>query len=564
MPGFIVSNIKNIEIELSDLNLYNHKLFFDEMENSEFLIKRASLDSFRDDKLMEDIGEKIIITEGLITNASELIEKYNVDSLVSLIDYLSDKSEHFFDEFKGSFSGGVYYKNRDKWIFYTDQLGSHSIYYYDDNGKFIVASQLNYITEVLKECDISLKEDLHGVHCILDWGYLIDNSTSVHNVKRLYPGEYIILCEKKVDVKLYYIANYNFENRTIDEYIERLDIAFTNAIKRIVNKSIENGYKTVIDISGGLDSRLIAYRAVELFGRKHFTGFHFSQEGSIEQKVAFEVIKKLNLESFYHMMDTNDFLINMKEVMTLNNGSSYYIGFQAGLAFGEFVDNRIYGIEMTGALGDIRDSAMIYENGDSEPSLSGQYYKSNKVNDLNEYSNYSNVINYFNTNDVFWTYLRGISAGMSTILAKQPFIEAMTPYGDIEFLEAYLSIPWSIRFNNKILLMWMKKKFPDAAEIKYSQTNLPAKYTWTWRHINYNRIRTRLKFMMPKKNMLDLDTWINKKDVLRITNEYYHKNIKKISDCEIKYKVENLYEKGNALEKSIALSVLAIYEIYLN
>lgn len=562
MPGFIVSNMKNVNIDLSECNLFNRKLYFDGIKNKDFLIRRASLDSFRDDKIMLDIGNKIIVTEGVITNSADLIKKYNVDGFKELIDVLSDKNDHFFDEFKGSFSGAVYYKDINKWVFYTDQLGSHSLYYYFYKGIFIVASQLNYVTELLKKNDVQVKEDLHGLHCILDWGYLIDNATAIADVKRVYPGEYITLDEEIIRTKLYYISNFELKNKTIDDYIEVLDNAFTNAIKRIVNKSIENGYKTVLDISGGLDSRLIAYRAVELYGNNSFIGFHFSQDGSIEQKVAFEVIKKLNLESFYYMMDTSNFLTNMKTVMTLNNGSSYYMGVQAGLAFGEFVDSRVYGIEMTGALGDIRDSAMIYENGDNKPSLHGQYYKSNKLNGLNEYSNYSTVIKYFDTNDVFWTYLRGISAGMSTILAKQAHIEAMTPYGDIEFLEAYLSIPWSVRFHNKILLKWMRKKFPEASEMKYSQTNLPAKYTWTWRHINYNRIRTRLKFLLPKKNMLDLETWINDKDVVIITNEYYYKNIKKINDDLIRNKVKSLYTRGNALEKSIALSVLAIYDIY--
>lgn len=562
MPGFIVSNIYSDNFELMGLNVDESKLFAETLINNEFTIMRTSLDSFQDDKIMIENDEKIIITEGVICNTSDLFNKYDVDNLFDLIIVLSEKREDFFTEFRGSFSGGVFDKEKKEWTFFTDHLGSHSIYYYKRKNIFIVASQLNYITEFMKLNDISVEEDLHGLHCVLDWGYLIDTATAIKGIKRLYPGEYIIINEKEIRNETYYIANYPLITLPIEKHIERIDNAFSNAIYRIINKCVENGYKTVIDISGGLDSRLIAFRAVELFEKENITAFHFSQYDSIEQKIAFKVIQELGLEAFYYPMDTSDFLKSFKEIMTLNNGSSYYLGLQAGLSFGKFVDSREYGIEITGLLGDVRDSAMLLQDGDIKPSLEGRYYKSNSLNELNGYSNYSTVIEKFETNDVFWTYLRGISAGMNTTLAKQTFIESMTPYGDIEFLETYLSIPWKYRIENKVLLEWMKKKFPEAAEIKYSQTNLPAKDTWTWKHINYNRIRRRLKFLLPKKNMLDLEHWMNSKEVKNLTAQYYCDIIKKIHNDTIKKKVENLYNNGNALEKSIALSVLAIYDVY--
>lgn len=567
MAGFIVSNLRDKSIDLECLNIDNKKLYFKDISNEEFIIKRSSLNSFRNDKLMYEGKKKIIITEGVIINSNELLAKYCAKDMLELIDIMSDKRENFFKELKGSFSGAIYFKAKKKWIFFTDQLGSHSIYYWSENrigGKYVIASQLNYLKELLRNNEITVEEDLHGIHCFLDWGYLIDNATELKNVKRLYPGEYLVLNEGIINTKTYYIANYEPENKTIDEYIEELDSAFSNAVKRIVNKSIENGYKNILDISGGLDSRLIAYKAIELFGSKQFIGFHFSQSNSIEENVAFDVAKKLGLEMFYIPMDMSNFLCDIKEIMTLNNGSSYYLGMQVGLLFGRLIDNRVYGIEITGLLGDVRDSAMILEKGDEKPELKDAFYKSNTLNNLNKYSEYSTVIDRFKYNEVFWLYLRGISAGMNTVLAKQNYVEVMTPYGDIEFLEAYLSIPWSLRCEKKILLEWMKKKFPLAAEITYAQTNLPAKYTWTWRHINYDRIRRRLKFLLPKKTMLNVEKWFMRDDILNVISEYYNKNIIKVKNNDIRNKIKNLYYNGNSIEKSIALSVLAIYDIYID
>lgn len=562
MPGFFVSNMQGNKIDLLDSNVVNSKLFYDTLQSEEFTVMRASLDNFRNDKVMIENEAMIIITEGIICNLSELLDKYKAKDLVELIMQLSSEKEDFFKEFRGAFSGGVFDKKEKKWTFYTDHLGSHSVYYYYKDNNFIVASQLNYITDFLKLNNIEIEEDLHGIHCILDWGYLIDNATAVSGIKRLYPGEYVTINTDEINATTYYIANYPPKNYSIEEYIERLDKAFSNAVRRIVGKCIENGYKTVLDMSGGLDSRLTAFRAVELFGVRDLVAFHFSQYDSIEWKVALKVIKELNIEAYCYPMDTSKFLTEFKEVMTLNNGSSYYIGLQAGLSLGKFIDCREYGIKITGAMGDVRDSSMIVEKGDIPPTLDGEYYKTNTLNELNEYSNYSTVIERFQTNEVFWLYLRGILAGMNTTTASQAFIESMTPYGDVEFLEAYLSIPWKIRVDNKILIKWMKKKFPKAAEIKYSQTNLPAKYTGTFFQKNYNRVVAYiLKFLIPK-NMLDLKTWMNRPEIKNITEQYYKERINTIRNDSIREKIELLYNNGSPLEKSVALSVLAIYDVY--
>ena len=76
-------------------------------------------------------------------------------------------------------------------------------------------------------------------------------------------------------------------------------------------------------------------------------------------------------------------------------------------------------------------------------------------------------------------------------------------------------------------------------EITYAQTNLPAKYTWTWRHINYDRIRRRLKFLLPKKTMLNVEKWFMRDDILNVISEYYNKNIIKVKMC-IRDRMRNL------------------------
>lgn len=564
MPGVFITNMYNGYNEFELRNISNIKTYCEEMKSASFLIKRNSLDSFKNDKVFYEDKKYIIITEGVILNSSEIIKRYCADNLISAIIKMLDTNKSFFSEFRGTFSGAIYDKEKQEWIVFTDQLGSHAIYYYHKNGDFIIGSQLNYIVDYMKLNSIDVSEDLHGVGCLLDWGYLIDSATVVKDVKRLYPGEFLKIYNNEIKVDSYYMPNYKQEKIGIDEAVSRLDIAFSNAVSRVINKNKEYGYKTLIDISGGLDSRMIAFKAVDLFGESDLLGISFSKSSSIEQEIAVEVAKELNISFISKILDTDNFIRNVEDNMFMNNGSSYYTGLLCGKNFSEIIDNRVFGIELTGLMGDMNESSMISECGLDKPNLLNERYRTSRKFDLNEFSNYSSVTDKFKTNEAFWLYTRGVMAGMNTVLSRQSYIELITPYGDVEFLEVYLSIPWKMRVENKVLLQWMKKKYPKAVNIKYSATLLPAKLTGSFKQRAITSLLKRINeiFHKDKVKMAPIDLWLNKN--ISFLDEYYQKNIELINCSEkIRKKISVLYNSDNEIDKIVALSVIASYKIYL-
>ena len=76
------------------------------------------------------------------------------------------------------------------------------------------------------------------------------------------------------------------------------------------------------------------------------------------------------------------------------------------------------------------------------------------------------------------------------------------------------------------------------------------------------RMKRLFKISQNKKSMLDLGKWMNRSSTKGYNDDYYEKHLHKVQDVDIRSKIINLYKNGNALEKSIALSVLAIYDIY--
>ena len=113
------------------------------------------------------------------------------------------------------------------------------IFYYfnKENGEFVIGSQMYYVTDFLKETGRNRSEDFHGISNFLSFGYFIDSSTGVNEIKRLYPGDYMIISENNYYVETYYLADIDEKKSSIYEYINRLDNAFCSALRKIVKKN---------------------------------------------------------------------------------------------------------------------------------------------------------------------------------------------------------------------------------------------------------------------------------------------------------------------------------------
>ena len=137
-----------------------------------------------------------------------------------------EKGESFFDAFCGSFSGAVYCKDEQKWIIYTNHYGDNTIYYYYNSGRIVIGSEINFLIECLNNNNIQLSVNEYAAESILTYGYLSNDSTYANEIKRLYPGHYIVYKEKSLSIKKYYSLKpeyYDLHNKTEDEIIEKLD-----------------------------------------------------------------------------------------------------------------------------------------------------------------------------------------------------------------------------------------------------------------------------------------------------------------------------------------------------
>lgn len=569
MPGFFISNFTPNECdELSNYNTTNFRK--NEISDECIVIKQNVLDSFKNDKIIFENEDAMIVTDGIIYNLQELKKTYNATDLSQLILILSKKSEDFFKCFSGHFSGAIYYKKTKKIVAYTNQLGDRAIYYYFDKQtkKFIVASQVNYIVDTLKKNKISRTIDNEGVNIFLDFGFFFDESTFIEEIKRLYPGTYIVIDTLNVEIKEYYKAEYEKKQTDIDTAIEQIDVAFDNSLRRIYNKAKENDYNCIVDISGGLDTRIISYASKKL-KEENVVLLSYSQSGSNEEKIAKEIANNLKYDLYLKTLDNGKCLYDIDNLVFMNNGSAFYHGITGGFRFLEILNPRKYAIEITGLLGNVYDNSMITEKGDVRPDINYRKFIATKKGILDNKYEEHEILKRFSNNDLFWLYTRGIMAGMSTFMTRQNFIEPVTPFGDLEFLEAFLTIPWKDRIEKNILRNWLIRKYPEAAKIKYAATDfsiLDENKPFFKQKMIANLYMKKLVTLFQKKplphNMNPINYWIqNDSNLERYIENYFYNNLNLMDvNNEIKNKMKYLFINNNEfIDKSIVLSFISFY-----
>ncbi len=573
MPGFYITNIKPTEIK----NEVSTPHIKECMQVDNFYICRNTREQFLDDKIFFQDENLVIIIEGVIFNKHLLIKKYgSTDFISSVKQMISKNPKDFYSEFRGMFSGAVYNKSKQEWIVFVDQICNRPVYYYFDQKNLIISSQINHISETMALNNILRMPDEESLKIFLAYGCYMDERTCLLNLNRILPGDYICVKNNQLSVCTYHTFNETENNNLTDEEaIKILDSAFNNAIDMAAQKNKEYGYNNLLDISGGADSRIIAYALAES-GHKNIVGCHYSQSNSNEMQISKKICKKLSINCAFNSLDDAGFLKDIDKLVNMNSGASYYCGITGGERILSSMLDKNAGIEFTGLLGNVFDGGMLLKNGDIAPTIKNDCFVISSVIDRSNFK--INTISRFKTNDMFWLYERGMLCGMSPFQIRQNYVEPFTPFGNVEFINAWLSIPWKQKVENKILLKWLKKRFPSATKIKYAATGLPL-YVYINKFFTNKVIRKFLSayikltllLKIQQNNMNPFQKWENEIPWLKKwLNEYYldalncAKANPNISGDFISI-ITKVYNSNNSvMEKYVSLTVLSIIKQFIS
>ena len=249
-------------------------------------------------------------------------------------------------------------------------------------------------------------------------------------------------------------------------------------------------------------------------------------------------------------------------------------GITGGRDFLKVLNEKEFGIEHTGLLGDVYEGSFnskpVYEKPYIEPK-----YRFSKLLDIDLDMEF---MKRYDDNEIFKFYTRGVLAGTSTHLIRQKYFETYSPFEDIDFLNLMFAIPLTQRIDGKIFMKWVNKKYPEAMKYTYSGTMCNPNSGWIKRKFRVLWNIIILKLIIPIRKKVSYDTewnykgtmnpveyWYEKNHTMReFVSTYYQENIKKVKDSEIQGYLKTLYEKGGVLDKMVMLTALSIYKQYGN
>lgn len=526
------------------------------------------LDKFPNDRVFVQRDGLICFMDGYVYNKDAFIGQEPDDnwqqSFVSSLRY--DAKAHF-QKLRGSFCGYLYDTQQDQTLIYTDHVSNKALYYYAEGDKWVASNYIDFIVRVLRANGIEYHFDQTAAEYMLTYGYMLDDSTYIKEIRRLLPGCYAVVTAGGIDVTQYYKLRCHEQPMTEDEALERLDQAFRQAVAREYDKDKEYGYKHLVDLSAGLDSRMVCWVAHDM-GYTEQTNLSYSKLGYRDDIISGRIAKYLGHEYLFRALDDVKWMYDVDEMTLKNNGAAICHGMTGGNRMLKSVNMECYGIEHTGIIGG-PTMASYYK--DRSLAYGKPRYGLNTYSTKLKYTFDEKALKQHDTQEAFAMNTRGLLGMQVSYMIRQNYIECASPFADVDMLETAFSIPYEYRVDDKLYLRWIAEKYPGAAEFGWEKWGgvKPKK-----NHIFFRKVKTaqrllcgywrRLFHKADPDSMNPMDYWYGRDEKVR---EYLDGMYEKRITCSVLPQglvedMRSLYEGGTFLEKSLVLTVLSAAHLY--
>lgn len=541
--------------------------------SEDYIIAYDGPGKFFNDNVYINNDKYLILIDGVILNRAELLSGTEYD-WKSFIEYLYEKKgERFFSLLKGSYYGFVYSKKEHHCIVFTDHIGTKPIYYSKSSDCICISDDFMVLVNDLKAKGETLTLSEESAYLILTYGYLFEDKTIVNEIKRLHIGYYGKISDSGFNEQHFYSVDNNASTMSEDDAIEGIDVNFRKAIKQAFDKDLEYGFKHLVSLSGGLDSRMTSWVGHEM-GYINQLNITFSQSNYLDETIPKEIASDLKHEWLFKALDNGTFLSTLDEITEISGGNVLYYGLASNNSLYKYLDFDSLGMLHTGQLGDVALSS-FYSSSSAETkhTLGDGAYSTTLLDRLSD----SVIKKEYSNEEVFKFYIRGFYGANQGLRPIQRYTETYSPFYDIDFMKFTLSIPVEMRYNHSIYKKWIIKKYNAATD--YVWESIRAKITdrniiigGKAYYLNNlpNKILRKLgvaeSHINTSQHMNPIDYWLSNSEQTRsFADNYFDINISRLDGYpELKADCESLWLRASGIEKTQILTLLSAVKILLH
>ncbi|MCK6211757.1 hypothetical protein KZX45_14500 [Georgenia sp. EYE_87] len=546
-------------------------LLTESIHHQDLHVRRATLPRFLDDKLFHEDERYIVVTDGVLLNKSALLRDRNASSLAELVrGYLDDDVHDFFRYFRGSFSGAFYDKSSREWTAFTNHVGDKAVFWSTAGEMFAISSDVNDLLTWNRAVGRQLSVNENAVYSILTYGFMTGGETYANEITRVPPGHYLKVLGGTATVHRYHQLVRRPDELTgvaVEEIVDQLDAMFQDAVRTEFEKDVEYGYRHLVDLSGGLDSRMVTWVAHQL-GYQDMLNITFSQSGYLDATIAAHIADHLGNEFLLKSLDDASFIFDDSQIVAMNHGLALYSGITGGKQLLDVLNLDHFGIEHTGQLGDVVVGSFLPRSSGTTPVRMAGAYSSRFADKLDR-----THLDAYSDQEIYMFYQRGFNGALNTHLIRQHYTEVGSPFLNVELMEFCLGVPLALRANHKLYKEWIVRKHPGAASFRWEKTGaylsegrLGAKLRGV-RKYGPPRLRKALRLPAPARatanSMNPFEFWYATKPAVR---EHFSRRARTVDTLpvgnEVRSDLTEMFQQGTVLEKTQALTAVAALEKY--
>lgn len=576
MSGFtaIISKKNTIPSPLTfrDKNVYGQESRFrtSYIDAEKYRIEHFTHNKFERDKTLKEDEQFVVGIEGVILNLSELAITTQQPDIYNILKQLYiAKDNDFIHSLKGEFVGFIYSKTDDKWVIFANPTGTKRLFYFQNEDYLLFSSDVRELTDLCHKLLIPITLDTNGAYLMLTYGYMLEDTTLVSEIKRVAPGSMLVFEKGELTAESYFnLSGIEKTTDTKEQVIEKMDELFSKAVRLEFEKDKEYNYKHIATLSGGLDSRMTVLVANKL-GYKEQLNFTFSQSNYLDEMIPKKIASDYAHEFLFQSLDNGNYLKDIDKTIYYNDGLILYSGSSHVLKSIENINFDKYGLVHTGLIGDAVIGSFLSQPFVVKPTIYSGAYSTKLITKIEPYL--QAIVDKYPSEELFKFYGRGFLAATNGNFYFDIFTQAVTPFLDLEFLSYCYSIPDEWKYKHKIYLEWIAKKHPEFAKYQWEKTGVsPLKSNNYKKYFDWNYYqRMKLKFFdkLSKKmnsGMNPFDNWFAKNPDLQLTfSMYFEENIALLSDKpDLKKDCEYLFAEGNTNERLQVLTLLGAIKLH--